>query len=99
MEVRTAEDPDLNKIDLVARTACWLSQARQRESRFDHTFMISALPATAWTIFNTTLAGLDAGRALTLSRGSSRRRPPCSCWPPRSTREKIYDRLHQNWPL
>jgi len=88
----------LNKIDLVARdTLLALAAAANEKAGFDHTFMISALRGDGVADLNTTLAGLmPEGPWLYPEDQVSE--APLRVLAAEITREKIYDRLHQELP-
>jgi GTP-binding protein Era len=88
----------LNKIDLVARDSLLaLAAAANEKAGFDHTFMISALRGDGVADLNATLAGLmPEGPWLYPEDQVSE--APLRVLAAEITREKIYDRLHQELP-
>ncbi|KPQ12227.1 MAG: GTP-binding protein Era [Saliniramus fredricksonii] len=97
-EVRQPKILILNKIDLVARDSLLaLAAAANEKAGFDHTFMISALRGDGVDDLNTTLAGLmPEGPWLYPEDQVSE--APLRVLAAEITREKIYDRLHQELP-
>lgn len=88
----------LNKIDLVARDSLLaLAAAANEKAGFDHTFMISALRGDGVADLNATLATLmPEGPWLYPEDQVSE--APLRVLAAEITREKIYDRLHQELP-
>ena len=97
-EVRQPKILILNKVDLVARDSLLaLAAAANEKAGFDHTFMISALRGDGVADLNTTLAGLmPEGPWLYPEDQVSE--APLRVLAAEITREKIYDRLHQELP-
>ncbi len=87
----------LNKIDLIAREKLLALAASLNERvPFERIFMISALTGDGVDDLRRELAA-DAAEPLALSRGPGLRRAPAML-AAEITREKIYDRLHEELP-
>ncbi|MCC5977457.1 MAG: GTPase Era [Salinarimonas sp.] len=97
-DVRQPKILILNKIDLVPRDSLLaLAATANEKAAFDHTFMISALRGDGVADLNTTLAALmPEGPWLYPEDQISE--APLRVLAAEITREKIYDRLHQELP-